>query len=73
MVMVLGANGILEPYQAAYDKRVAGVISGAGTYKPRIVLDKQQIFNQPPAHCSDGQSVMHGGCRLCGRSQRAIC
>ncbi|MBK8934241.1 MAG: hypothetical protein IPM76_18375 [Chloroflexi bacterium] len=41
MVMVLGANGILEPCQAAYDKRVAGVISGAGTYKPGIVLDKR--------------------------------
>ena len=25
----------------AYDKRVAGVVSGAGDYKPGIVLDKQ--------------------------------
>ena len=25
-----------------YDKRVAGVISGAGDYKPGIVLDKRQ-------------------------------
>jgi hypothetical protein len=31
----------LEPSQFAYDKRVAGVISGAGSYKPGIVLDKQ--------------------------------
>jgi hypothetical protein len=40
-VMVLGEGGILEPSQFAYDKRVAGVISGAGNYKPGIVLDKQ--------------------------------
>lgn len=30
-----------EPSQFAYDKHVAGVISGAGSYKPGIVLDKQ--------------------------------
>jgi hypothetical protein len=41
-VMVLGADGKLQPSQSAYDKRVAGVISGAGDYKPGIVLDKQQ-------------------------------
>jgi hypothetical protein len=40
-VMVLGGDGILEPSQFAYDKRVAGVISGAGDYKPGIILDKQ--------------------------------
>ena len=41
-VMVLGHEGALSESQAAYDKRVAGVISGAGNYKPGIVLDKQQ-------------------------------
>ena len=41
-VMVLDQEGALQPSQQAYDKRVAGVISGAGTYKPGIVLDKQQ-------------------------------
>jgi len=41
-VMVLGEEGTLEPSQRAYDKRVAGVISGAGDFKPGIVLDKQQ-------------------------------
>jgi hypothetical protein len=30
------------PSKRAYDKQVAGVISGAGDYKPGIVLDKQQ-------------------------------
>ena len=41
-VMVLGIEGALAESQQAYDKRVAGVISGAGDYKPGIVLDKQQ-------------------------------
>lgn len=40
-VMVLGEDGVLQPSQSAYDKRVAGVVSGAGNYKPGIVLDKQ--------------------------------
>jgi hypothetical protein len=42
-VMVLGEQGTLEPSQRAYDKRVAGVISGAGGFKPGIILDKQQF------------------------------
>jgi hypothetical protein len=40
-VMVLGEAGRLEHSQRAYDKRVAGVISGAGDYRPAIVLDRQ--------------------------------
>jgi hypothetical protein len=40
-VMVLGDDATLQPSQTAYDKRVAGVVSGAGGYKPGIVLDKQ--------------------------------
>ena len=41
-VMVLGEEDALFPSQRAYDKRVAGVVSGAGDYKPGIVLDRQQ-------------------------------
>lgn len=41
-VMVLGDEGALCRSRKAYDKRVAGVVSGAGDYKPGIVLDKQQ-------------------------------
>lgn len=50
-VMVLGEEGELRPSYKAYDKRVAGVISGAGDYKPGIVLDKQpsQRKRQPIA------------------------
>jgi len=44
-VMVLGEEGALFPSQRDYDKRVAGVVSGAGNYKPGIVLDKQESKN----------------------------
>jgi hypothetical protein len=44
-VMVVGEDGALFPSQHAYDKRVAGVVSGAGNYKPGIVLDKQESGN----------------------------
>lgn len=48
-VMVLGNEGTLFESHQAYDKRVAGVISGAGDYKPGIVLDKQQTMgNRQP-------------------------
>jgi len=40
-VMTLNDDGSLSQCQQAYDKRVAGVVSGAGDYKPAIVLDKQ--------------------------------
>ena len=41
-VMVLGDDGKLCPSSQAFDKRVAGVVSGAGQYKPGIVLDRQK-------------------------------
>lgn len=44
-VMVVGEGGSLFPSQHAYDKRVAGVVSGAGNYKPGLVLDKQESSN----------------------------
>jgi hypothetical protein len=40
-VMVLNEGGTLQPSQHAYDKKVAGVVSGAGQYKPGIILDRQ--------------------------------
>jgi len=39
-VMVLAENGALEPSQNAYDRKVAGVISGAGDYKPGLILGR---------------------------------
>ena len=40
-VTVLNEEGILQQCVEAYDKKVTGVISGAGDYKPGIVLDKK--------------------------------
>jgi hypothetical protein len=43
-VMVLSSNeDALEPGSTSYDKRVAGIVSGAGGFKPGIVLDKKQL------------------------------
>lgn len=40
-VMVLGDQGALRESDQPYDKRVAGVISGAGDYEPALVLDQR--------------------------------
>jgi len=40
-VVVLGPDGSLSPSEVPYDKKVVGVISGAGDYKPAIVLDRK--------------------------------
>jgi hypothetical protein len=44
-VMIINDTGKLEESRTAYDKRVAGVISGAGEFKPAITLDKQLSEN----------------------------
>jgi hypothetical protein len=41
-VMVLNDAGELAASAQAYDRRVAGVVSGAGDYKPAIVLDRHE-------------------------------
>jgi hypothetical protein len=42
-VMVLDADGGgLAPCTEAYDRKVAGVVAGAGDYRPAIVLDRQE-------------------------------
>jgi hypothetical protein len=38
-LMVIDECGTLVPSQGAYDKRVAGVVSGAGGLRPALVLD----------------------------------
>jgi hypothetical protein len=40
-VMVLDDAGGVRMSDQAYDRRVAGVVSGAGTYKPAVILDRQ--------------------------------
>ncbi|MBN1350870.1 hypothetical protein JXJ21_15735 [candidate division KSB1 bacterium] len=44
-VVVLNQEGKLEQNFEAYDKKVAGVISGAGDYRPGVVLDKKPDRN----------------------------
>ena len=41
-VVVIDSEGVLKKSHKAYDRRVAGVISGAGDYKPGIVLGRQR-------------------------------
>jgi hypothetical protein len=40
-VMVLGPDGKLVESTKAFDRKVAGVVSGAGKYRTGIILDKQ--------------------------------
>jgi hypothetical protein len=40
-VMAIGDDGKLAPCEAEYEKRVAGVVAGAGTLRPGIVLGRQ--------------------------------
>src|SRR5262249_41983395 len=39
-VMVIDENGRLRPCDGAYDRRVAGVVSGAGECRPAITLGR---------------------------------
>lgn len=50
-VMVIGDEGTLRASHRAYDRCVAGVIAGAGAYRPGIVLDRvaSQRDRQPLA------------------------
>ena len=40
-VMVINSEGTLELCQVPYDRKVAGIVSGAGAYKPGIILDSR--------------------------------
>ena len=41
VVVVIDSSGSLKMCENAYDKRVAGVVSGAGEYKPGIILGRE--------------------------------
>jgi hypothetical protein len=40
-VMTLNDDATLTPSKTPYDRRVAGVVSGAGSFRPAMVLDKR--------------------------------
>lgn len=44
-VVVIDSGGALRESQQAYDKKVAGVVSGAGEFRPGIVLDRRSARN----------------------------
>ena len=51
-VMALSATGSLVPTVAPYEKKVVGVVAGAGSYRPGIIMDKQEstdLLRQPIA------------------------
>jgi len=41
-VMVLEKSGSLQMSEQAYDRRVAGVVSGAGSFRPALILDRRK-------------------------------
>ena len=43
MVMIIGADGAVTPCARAYDKRVVGVISGAGTLRAAVTLGADDV------------------------------
>lgn len=45
-VMVIDDRGALTRCTVAYDRRVAGVVSGAGAYRPGVVLDRHAGGNR---------------------------
>lgn len=45
-VMVIETAGVLRECDRPYDKRVAGVISGAGGLRPAIVMDQQRSTSE---------------------------
>jgi hypothetical protein len=51
-VIVLNNDGSLQPSNQAYDKKVAGILSGAHQYKPAILLDKKtERYQSQNASC----------------------
>lgn len=48
-VMAIGDGGALDASTKAYDKKVAGVVSGAGSFRPAVILDRQPSnASRPP-------------------------
>jgi hypothetical protein len=45
-VMVLNEMGSLQPSYQEYDKKVAGIVSGASGYKPGLILDRRDEQSQ---------------------------
>ena len=60
-VVVLNAHGAVSPCVEPYDSKVAGVVSGAGSFRPAIVLGRSGTASRVPV-AADGQGVLPGRC-----------
>ncbi len=47
ILMSIGPDGMLIPCAEAYDRKVVGVVAGAGAFRPGIVMGKGQHPGQP--------------------------
>lgn len=47
-VMVLAGDDQVQVSREAYDRRVAGVVSGAGSYRPGLILDRRTDSTRRP-------------------------
>ena len=58
-VMTIDPSGSLRPAATAYDARVAGIVSGAGPYRPAIVLDRQESTDTRTALAIGGKVMCY--------------
>lgn len=54
-VLTIGTAGLLEPCTVAYDRRVAGVVSGAGGLQPGLILGSREAAGRRPALALNGK------------------
>jgi hypothetical protein len=47
-VMVLDDSGGIRVSEEAYDRRVAGVVAGAGEYRPAVIMDRHSTVDRRP-------------------------
>ena len=59
-VMVLDGNGALLPSEQGYDKKVAGMISGAGDCRPGLILGRSESPLKTDATRPGGQGLLQG-------------
>lgn len=64
-VMVIDDSGALAVSSGAYDRRVAGVVAGAGHYRPALVLDSEGINE---SQCAAEGSTQRRAISLIGKA-----
>jgi hypothetical protein len=74
-VLIIGGDTQLRVCSEAYDKRVAGVVAGAGTYKPGIILGRKedQLTTSPtPGHAMKAADPMKAFGAVIGKALEPI-